>query len=136
MPAKNSTLVHRWMEQVWNNGREEAIDEMMEADAVVHGIDDIKESGTKAFKEFFRNFRNQFPQIHIEVEDVVTQDDIETGRCSVEATNVSGQKVHFTSMTSVRIRNGKIAEAWNNFDFLSMYQQLGFRMVAPSELPA
>jgi predicted ester cyclase len=25
----------------------------------------------------------------------------------------------------VRVKNGKIAEAWNNFDFMSMFRQLG-----------
>jgi predicted ester cyclase len=132
MPNKNSTLTYRWMQEVWNNGREEAIDEMMAADAEVHGIDDIKEKGTSAFKQFFRNFRNQFTEFHVEVEEVVSQDDYENSRCVVDATNVSGQKVHFTGMTCVRIKDGKIAEGWNNFDFLTMYQQLGFKM-APSE---
>jgi predicted ester cyclase len=31
-------------------------------------------------------------------------------------------------MCIARIENGKIAEAWNNFDFLSMYQQLGMQL--------
>ena len=133
MPDKNSTLTYRWMEQVWNQGREDAIDEMMDANAVVHGIEEIKEHGTGAFKQFFRNFRNQFPQLHLEVEDVVVQDDCETSRCIVDATTASGQKVHFTGMTFVRIRDGKIIEGWNNFDFMTMYQQLGFKLAAPAE---
>jgi predicted ester cyclase len=28
-------------------------------------------------------------------------------------------------MTITRIANGKIVEAWNNFDFMKMYRQLG-----------
>jgi hypothetical protein len=31
-------------------------------------------------------------------------------------------------MCIARIENGKIAEAWNNFDFLSMYQRLGMQL--------
>ncbi len=134
MPHKNSTLTYRWMQEVWNKGREDAIDEMMGANAEVHGIEDIKEKGTESFKQFFRNFRNQFPQIHVEVEDVVSQDNYETSRCVVDAINASGQKVSFTGMTFVRIEDGKIAEGWNNFDFLSMYQQLGFKMIAVEDL--
>ncbi len=34
----------------------------------------------------------------------------------------------FTGMCIARIENGKIAEAWNNFDFLSMYRQLGMTL--------
>ena len=134
MPNRNSTLTYRWMQEVWNSGHEDAIDEMLDANAVVHGIDDIKEPGPEGFKQFYRNFRNQFPQIHVEVEDVVSEGDYETGRCVVNATNSSGQHVQFTGMTYINISNGKIAEAWNNFDFMSMYQQLGFRMTANEEL--
>ena len=90
MPNKNSTLTYRWMQEVWNDDREDAIDEMMDANAVIHGIEDIKEKGTPGFKQFFRNFKSQFTQLHIEVEDVVAQDDCETSRCVVNATTAAG----------------------------------------------
>ena len=127
MPNLNSTLTYRWMQEVWNKGREEAIDEMLDANAVVHGIDEIKEPGPAAFKQFFRNFRSQFPQVNVEVQDVVSQGNNETSRCIVNATNANGQTVQFTGMTFVNIQDGKITEAWNNFDFMSMYQQLGLQ---------
>lgn len=129
MPNRDSTFTYRWMQEVWNNGREDAIDEMMDANAVVHGLDEVKEPGTEAFKQFYRSFRNQFPQVSVEVEDVVAQDDHETSRCIVNATTADGQHVQFTGVTFINLKNGKIAEAWNNFDFMSMHQQLGFRLV-------
>jgi predicted ester cyclase len=136
MRDKTSTLTHRWMEQVWNNGRESAIDEMLDDNAIVHGIEGINEKGPQGFKTFYRSFREQFPKLHVEVEHVVTEDDYETSRCTVDATNANGQNVHFTGMTYVQIRNGKITEGWNNFDFLAMYQQLGFKMSVVEELTA
>jgi len=33
--------------------------------------------------------------------------------------------VDFTGMTIVRIKNGKIVEAWNNFDFMTLHRQVG-----------
>jgi predicted ester cyclase len=33
--------------------------------------------------------------------------------------------VEFTGMVIVRIKDGKFVEAWNNFDFLTMNQQIG-----------
>jgi predicted ester cyclase len=33
----------------------------------------------------------------------------------------------------LRIKDGKIVEAWNNFDFMSMFQQLGAIQPPPSE---
>jgi predicted ester cyclase len=136
MPNKNSTLTYRWFEEVWNKGREAAIDEMMDAGAVIHGIEEINAAGAEGFKTFFRSFRQQFPQIHVEVEDAVSDGDYETSRCTVHATNGSGQTVQFSGMTFTQIRDGKIVESWNNFDFLGMYQQLGFKMHASEGVTA
>jgi predicted ester cyclase len=33
--------------------------------------------------------------------------------------------VNFTGMVIVRIYNGKIVEAWNNFDFQTLHKQVG-----------
>ncbi len=129
MSNKNQSLTYRWMEEVWNNGHEEAIDEMLDENGIVHGLEGVNEPGPAGFKVFYQAFRQQFPRVHVEVEDVVSEDGYETSRCIVDAITASGQSVQFTGMTYLRISNGKIAEAWNSFDFMSMYQQLGFRMV-------
>ena len=133
MSEKKSTLSHRWHQEVWNKGREDAIDEMMHENVITHGLDDLKGNGMAAFKEFYRSFREQFPSIQIEVQDVITEGDLQNCRCLVSVTNDRGEKVQFTGMTIVRIKDGKIIEGWNNFDFLSMYQQLGYKMV-PAEV--
>ena len=136
MPNRNTSLTYRWMQEVWNEGREDSIDEMLHDDAVVHGIEGINEPGPKGFKIFHQNFKNQFPTIHVEVDDVFSEGGFETSRCTVDGTTAGGQKVNFTGMTCVKIENGKIKEAWNNFDFMSMYQQLGFKMTAAEEVVA
>jgi len=44
----------------------------------------------------------------------------------------TNREVEFTGMTFARVRDGQIVEAWNNFDFMSMFQQLGaLQTVAP-----
>jgi len=136
MPNKHQSLTYRWMEEVWNNGRDDAIDEMLDANAVVHGIEGINEPGPNGFKVFYQSFRQQFPKVHVEVEDVISEAGFETSRCTVDGTTANGQDVHFTGMTFVKISNGKIVEAWNNFDFMSMYHQLGLKMASAEELIA
>lgn len=136
MPNKHQSLTYRWMEEVWNNGNENAIDHMLDANAVVHGIEGISDPGPKGFKVFYQNFRQQFPKIHLEVDDVFSEAGYETSRCTVDGTAANGQKVHFTGMTCVKVENNKIVEAWNSFDFLTMYQQLGFKMTLAEEMSA
>lgn len=136
MPNKHQSLTYRWMEEVWNNGNENAIDEMLDANAIVQGIEGINEPGPNGFKVFYQAFRQQFPKIHVQVEDVFSEGGFETSRCTVDATTANGQDVHFTGMTCVKVNNGKITEAWNNFDFLTMYQQLGYKMTLAEEATA
>ena len=53
--------------------------------------------------------------------------------CRVTATHrgeglgiaASGRNVTITGIVMARVANGQIAEGWNSFDFLSLYQQLG-----------
>lgn len=122
------TLVHRWFEEVWNRGNEQAIDEMMADDCIAHGLTDESGNemrGVAPYKAFFRNFRTSFPDIQVQVEDCLVDGDRIAARCLVTGTqSASNKPVRFTGMTIVRHKNGKILEAWNNFDFQAMNQQL------------
>jgi steroid delta-isomerase-like uncharacterized protein len=136
MSEENKALIRRWFEEVWNKGREEAIDEMFAEDGMAHGLaDEIGRPlrGPTGFKPFFRKFRAAFPDIEIVVEDTITEGDKVAARCTARGKHQSDslgfaatqRPMEITGMTVVRIANGKIVEAWNNFDFMKMYQQLG-----------
>ena len=134
--SDNASLVRRWFQEVWNGGRAEAIDEMFDEEGVAHGLAD--ESGAPCrgpahFRVFHQRFREAFPDIEVVVEDTVSEGDKVAARCTVRGRHrgdslgfkATDSPVEFTGMTFVRISDGKIAEAWNNFDFMSMFQQLG-----------
>ena len=133
--SDNASLVRRWFEEVWNSGRAEAIDEMFAEEGVAHGLAD--ESGAELrgpahFKTFHSRFREAFPDIEVVVEDTVSEGDKVAARCTVRGRHqgdslgfkATDSPVEFTGMSFVRISDGKIVEAWNNFDFMSMFQQL------------
>ena len=136
MSDENKALIRRWFEEVWNKGREEAIDELFAAEGIAHGLADEAGNalrGPQDFKPFFRKFRSAFPEIEIVVEDTVAEGEKVAARCLVRGKHQSdslgfaatGQSTEFTGITIVRIEQGKIVEAWNNFDFMTMYKQLG-----------
>ena len=136
MNDKYETVAHRWFNEVWNTGRSEAIDELLDSDCVVHGLADEtgKEiHGPEGFKPFFQNFRSAFPDIQVTVEDTVVEGDKVAARCVVRATHTgegiglapTNLPVAFTGICIVRTRGDKVVEAWNNFDFMTMFQQLG-----------
>ena len=129
-----TTLLFKWFDKVWNKGDENAIDELMTAESNAKGIlADDQPKGPAGFKIFFNDFRSQFHDIKVDVEDVISQDDLEAARTSVSAVHTaSGKQVTFSGMCMVKIYQGKIAEAWNNYDFLNLYQQLGQKLT-PAE---
>ncbi len=126
--ADNARLARRWFEEVWNQGNASVIDELMAPDCVAHGLvgDDGKElAGPAGFKEFHRKFLTDFPGLRIEVADTLADGDRTAARCLVEGKHgASGKPVSFTGMAIMRWRDGKVTEAWNNFDFDILRQQL------------
>jgi steroid delta-isomerase-like uncharacterized protein len=136
MSEENKALVRRWFEEVWNKGRAEAIDEMFDENGIAHGLADDSSNpirGPKNFRPFHTTFREAFPNMNIVIEDMVAEGDKVAARCSVRGKHegelmgraATQAPVDFTGITIVRIDNGKIVEAWNNFDFMTMYKQCG-----------
>ena len=132
----NKALIRHWFEEVWNKGRAEAIDEMFAVDGVANGLSDEKGEplrGPDDFKTFFYKFRDAFPDIEVIVEDTIAEGDKVAARCVVRGRHqgdslgfaATQKPVEFTGIAIVRVRDGQIVEAWNNFDFMSLYQQLG-----------
>ena len=136
MSEENKALMRRWFEEVWNKGRAEAIPEMFADEGIAHGLSDDPASplrGPAGFLPFHTQFREAFPNIEVVVEDQLAEDDLVATRCSVRGKHTGDSlgfaatqsPVEFTGITITRIKDGKIVEAWNNFDFMKMYRQLG-----------
>lgn len=136
MSEENKALVRRWFEEVWNHGRAEAIDEMFDEYGIAHGLSTDPANpirGPKEFRPFFEVFRQAFPHLTIVIEDMVAEGDKVAARCSVRGRHegdflgraATQSPVEITGITIVRIDNGKIVEAWNNFDFMTLYKQVG-----------
>jgi predicted ester cyclase len=136
MSEENKHLLRRWFEEVWNKGRVDAIEEMLDANGIVHGLSDDPANpikGPQDFKPFHTVFREAFPNMMIVVEDMVAEGDKVAARCSVRARHegdffgksATQSPVDFTGIAIVRIEYGKIVEAWNNFDFMSLHKQVG-----------
>jgi steroid delta-isomerase-like uncharacterized protein len=136
---KPEAVMRTWFEEVWNQGREEAIDRIFAADAVAHGLPGGPMTGPAAFRAIFGAFRGAFPDIRIEVLRTVTEGDLVTTHCRVTGTHSgatlgfapTGRRVDFEGMVIARVGNGQIQEGWNCFDFLAMYQQLGVVSATP-----
>jgi len=134
----NKHLAQRWFEEVWNQGRDGAIDELLSPEGVGFGLADTgtKVHGPEHLKPFVRNFRDALPDLHITIDDMVSEANKVAVRFRVTGTHKgaglgfppTGRSIDFTGMTIIQIEKGKLLHGWNNWDQLGMMGQLG---VAP-----
>jgi steroid delta-isomerase-like uncharacterized protein len=133
---KAKTLAHEWFDEVWNKSQINAIDRLLAHDAVAHGLFDDQGQelrGPAGFKPFFLQFTKAFPDIHVDVADTISEGDKIAARCIVTGTHrgdtlgvpASHKPVQFTGIAIIRVKDGKIVEAWNNFDFQGLSRQIG-----------
>ena len=129
----DAEFVRRWFEEVWNNKSEAAVDEMLAEDGIGYGLPSGDIRGPAAFKEYQRLLISAYPDLRVEVEDTVVEDDKIAARCRVTGIHqgeglgltATNKPVEFTGLCMMRVKDGKIVEAWNEFNFMQMYQQLG-----------
>ena len=133
--ADNKSLVHRWFEEVWNQGREKTIDELLGANIVAFGLGEggTEVHGRAEFKYFFSNLRSAFPDLHITIEDTLGERDLVAVRILVEGAHkgdglgipATGRKIRVSGICIIKISDGQLVVGWNSWDQLGMLQQLG-----------
>ena len=130
-------VVRQWFKEVWDQGHEDAIDRLADSNAIVHGLSGPGAPpmrGSAEFKKVFRVFREALGDLEIVVEHTITEGDRCAAYCRVKGRHVgqalggppTNRAVEFTGITMTVVRDGKIVEGWNCFDFLTMFQQIGW----------
>jgi steroid delta-isomerase-like uncharacterized protein len=133
MIPQPEAVIRAWFEEVWNQRQADGIDRMFAADAVAYGLPGGAMVGPDGFRPVFHAFCGAFPDIHITVEQTVTEGAQVAARCRVTSTHTgeglgfaaTGKPVDFQGIVLATIVDGQLRSGWNIFDFLTMYQQLG-----------
>ncbi|HWZ30372.1 MAG TPA: ester cyclase [Bryobacteraceae bacterium] len=131
MTEQERDLGRRWFELVWNQGRREAIAELLTPEAVIHdgGTDTV---GPEGFYPFFDRLNHAFSTFHVNVEDSMADGDKVCVRWSCTAKHTgdglgmppTGVTIHITGISILRVAGGKLIEGWQNWDMLGMMQQI------------
>ena len=129
--GNNATIARRWFREVWVEGGEATVDELLARDAIgwmegrdVHGRQD--------FQNARRQLLDTFPDLAITVEDVVEQDDKVVVRWNVQATHrgpglgvpATNRRVSFRGMTWMELRDGQIVRGWDSWNLGGLIQTL------------
>lgn len=129
---KHKAINRRVIEEGWNRGNLDVIDEHMHPDftrqqhtTATQGVEDAK--------QVMASYRSAFPDLHITIEDEIVEGDKIATRFTAQGTHSgtfmgippTGKQVTVVGMGFGRIVDGKFVESWHIFDRLSLLQQLG-----------
>ena len=135
MAEGNKDLARRFMEEVYNKGNVDFIDEVVASDYVAHDPNSPEGTGGGAdgAKRFVETYRGALPDLRMTVEDLIAEGDKVVMRWTARGTHQgvlmgilpSGNRVEVTGISVDRIEGGKLVEGWCNCDALGMMQQIG-----------
>ena len=134
MSEENKAIVRRFIEEVWNNGNLDAIDELISEDHVNHDPAQAgSPGGREGMRAFVQMYRTAYPDTHIEVGEMIAEGDLVAGPWTATGTHrgelmgipPTGKSITVTGMGMDRVRNGQIVESWANYDSLGMLTQIG-----------
>jgi predicted ester cyclase len=118
----NKATVQRLIAEVLNGGRLDVIDELY-APELAAGA-----------RRWIAPFRASFPDVHMEVVELIAEGDMVVGRFRCSATHLgewlghapTGRRFERVDEVSIfRFRDGRIVHAWSLEDSLSRLRQLG-----------
>ncbi|WP_282605659.1 ester cyclase [Pelagibius sp. Alg239-R121] len=126
-----------WCRRVWKEQDESAIDEMFITEGMARGLgphlrlatDRFQEHeriGPAGFKVFHKCFLALMNDIDIQVTHSMEAGDWISALCVFHAKkNDTNEQVKMTGTVFLKIVDDKIVEAYNHWDFFSLFEQLG-----------
>jgi predicted ester cyclase len=127
----NIATFRRAIDEGWNKGNLEAIDELFAPDFVEHqaGI----APGRDGVKGSIRSLRTGFPDLHLTIEDAIAGGEMVWLRLSATGTHEgsfmgtlgTGRRIELTVIDIARLVDGRLVEHWGVADRLSVAQQIG-----------
>ena len=138
MFLSNEITMRRFVEQVINNGDFPVLDEVIHPNYVYRSPDQVIQ-GPEALRDLFTAYRTAFPDLHIEIEDLVSADNKTVISFTLSGTHegdlmgmpATGRQVKVSGMTLSHFENGKIVEEWELLDQLTLFQQIGIVSIHP-----
>ncbi len=128
---QNKAIEQRLVAEALNKGHLAIVDECLTPDFIYHGPGGREVKGIKDFRQFLAELRAAYPDIQVKIEDIVAEGNLVATRTFSTFTS-AGKRVSMTGAILDRFKGNKIAETWELYDRLDLYQQLG---LIPSQPP-
>src|SRR5690606_16992871 len=90
-PMTQTQIVRRWFDELWNEGQEAVIDELLAPGMVARGLAATDIVGRDQFRQFYQAFRSAFSDVHITLDNVIEAGDFVTCLARVDLVPRNGQ---------------------------------------------
>ena len=125
------TVARRWFEEVWNERRDDAVDELMAPDAVGH-VEGQELRGPADFRKMKSMFLSALPDVRIYIEDILADHDRAAVRWRAVGTHggdgfgfrATNRPIEVRGTTWMIVRDGKIVEGFDTWNLGALMQSL------------
>jgi len=131
---RNKELLRQAIQQIWNGGNFEAMEEFVSRDFVIRSyVPEEEIRGAENAKQFYKQLHQAFPDIHFTIIDQVAEGDKVVTHWTASGTHggefrgipPTGKRFRINAIDIDRIVEGKVVECWSNMDELGLLRQLG-----------
>ncbi len=116
----NKTIIRRIFAEALNQGKLELVDQLFTADFVDRSTPE-QATGPAGVKDFFSSVHSGFPDIHVNIDDIIAEGFKVVVRTTWHGTHLgryagnepTGKQVSGTLIQIFHLENGQIVEEWN-----------------------
>ena len=138
MSREQNLSAQKLLGELVNSGTLERLGEVFGPDVVDHDPATGQGPGPEGFKKFFTDLRRAFPDLVLEVDSILADDDQVAIAYRIKGTHQgdfneiapTGRAVEARGVQLAKFRDGLIVERWGSGDELSLVQQLGATVTA------
>jgi predicted SnoaL-like aldol condensation-catalyzing enzyme len=124
MSEQNKAIVNRVWHEVFNAGKLDVVDELVDTSYVYHGPGHYEMKGPEGLKQFVRGLRTSFSDLHFAVEDLIAEEDKVVSRWTMQGTyKRTNKQVANMGIIITRLVRGKCVEDWEIYDRLFIAEQ-------------
>jgi len=116
-----------------NTGKFEAMHDLVAADVIEHDPAPDQAKGPQGYIDLFTKMRAAFPDMKVEVEQLVADDENVAFAYTLTGTHkgdfndipATGKKIKARGLQISKFRDGKMVERWGSSDELGILKQIG-----------
>ena len=129
---KNKETYRIYIEEIFNKRDFSQLDQHVSDDYVLHDAPDGFPKGKVGIKSVVNMFKGAFSDFEVHLDELICEGDLIASKSTFKGTHTgqflgfeaTQKKIRMTSLTLVRIKEGKIYESWVRNDIENLKRQL------------